>query len=157
MAITCGNLPLLAPVFGNMFQRIKTPSGRYAQNLHNSRLAGSSYKLKHRKQEVISLTSTNKRRTDGSRMMYPEEALLDDSSQEQLKEQRSPTLDQQKVTADTRRSNGILVQEEIAVSYLHGPTPNTFRATADVGMHPVPLDSPGDPPLSFMSRAWSEP
>lgn len=138
MAITCGNLPLLAPLFGSIFRRGSTlPTSRYASNdKSDAARRGFSGSLS---------TPHNNRHS----VVYPEEILLEAQSNEAL---NSPYNIQPRPQSSD--SNRILVEDEIIVSYTEGShTIPSIKNNTDKNKDLPPLP----PPPSYASRAWAQP
>lgn len=153
MAITCGNLPLLAPLFGNMFRRNRTSSGRYPRYPQAYVLSDKSHRSQSGKHNTATSVSTQRAPGyGGGGMLYPEEVLLEDSSQEHLTMQHPQPAIQRDGNPTDSDGQGILVQEEITVSYLLDPTPPASAHPDDSGIQPV---HPLPPRPSFASRAWA--
>ncbi|KAK9416454.1 hypothetical protein SUNI508_01871 [Seiridium unicorne] len=137
MAITCGNLPLLAPLFGRIFRRGETLStSRYASNDKSGatrRVVSGSFG-----------TSRNNRHS----VVYPEEVMLQDQSSEALNPPYSTPPRPQ--SSESRR---ILVEDEVIVSFAQGSheTPSSDDTLdKSKGLPSLP------PPPSYASRAWAQ-
>ncbi|KAH6657724.1 hypothetical protein BKA67DRAFT_556147 [Truncatella angustata] len=136
MAITCGNLPLLAPLFGSIFRRGGTHStpGYASNDKSNTTKRGG-------------LTGSSVPRSKRHSVIYPEEIMLQDRSNETL---TSPRAMQPRQSSDSRR---ILVEDEIIVSYAqssHGGNAGGDAPDKDKDLPPLP------PAPTHASRAWAE-
>ncbi|KAI1870947.1 hypothetical protein JX265_005987 [Neoarthrinium moseri] len=135
MAITCGNLPLLAPLFGSIFKRRNGSSNkRYKYNQHPS----------SRSQPKVARNPSIPGQQSG--IIYPEEFALNNRSEEALAQTYVHTRPR---SSDSQQ---ILVRDEVIVSYEEPQRSPSPQQVPDPGSSRPHISTPAP---TYSSRAWA--